>query len=162
MVLAYLSGPIIISENRKDAFYKTVIEVLQLRSVEVFAPQFLPPADATIIYRRDVDALRKSSMVIAEISDPSHGVGMEIMLAIELKKPLILFHRKDELYLSKMVIGASGSAIFEYASVDEVAAILQSMNLSELVLKKCSGCPSHIAARENDIYWCVRCGKRIS
>ncbi|NHJ13226.1 MAG: hypothetical protein EAX95_06085 [Candidatus Thorarchaeota archaeon] len=161
MALAYLSGPIIISENRRDPFYKTIIEVLQSRGFEVFAPQFLPPAEPEAIFQRDVDALRKSVLVIAEISSPSHGVGMEIMLAIELEKPLILFHHKAASRISKMVTGAPGCAIFEYQSVEEAAAILRSINLEELALVKCPKCQSHIAAKDNASFWCVQCGNRV-
>ncbi|MFX1369106.1 MAG: nucleoside 2-deoxyribosyltransferase, partial [Promethearchaeota archaeon] len=146
MVLVYLSGPIIISENRRDDFYKAVINFLELFNFEVFAPQFLPHAEPSEIYRRDVESVRKADFIIAEISSPSHGVGMEIMLGIELGKPLLLFHHRAVDKISKMVTGADGIAIFDYQEPGEVVAILRSINLHELVVLRCSSCSSQVAA----------------
>ena len=161
MVLVYLSGPIIISENRRDDFYRAVIQTLEGKGFEVFAPQFLPPAEPVEIYRRDVEHVRKADFVIAEISSPSHGVGMEIMLAIEMEKPLLLFHHENAGRISKMVTGSTGVAIFEYRSTEEVVAILRSINLEELKVLKCPSCHSQIAARSNGNSWCVSCGSEV-
>jgi nucleoside 2-deoxyribosyltransferase len=161
MVLVYLSGPIIVSENRRDDFYKAVIEILEGQGFEVFAPQFLPHAEPAEIYQRDVDHVRKSDLVIAEVSSPSHGVGMEIMLTIELGKPLLLFHHKDASRISKMVTGADGIVIFEYGSIQEVTAVLRSINLASLTVLKCSSCNSQIAAESKGSLWCVSCGSEV-
>ncbi len=162
MVLVYLSGPIIISENRRDDFYKTVINFLESSNFEVFAPQFLPHAEPSEIYRRDVESVRKADFILAEISSPSHGVGMEIMLGIELGKPLLLFHHKDTDRISKMVAGADGKAMFEYGTPEEVVAILQSINLHELKILNCSSCDSQVAAISNGTPWCVACGSKAA
>jgi nucleoside 2-deoxyribosyltransferase len=160
MVLVYLSGPIIIAENRRDDFYKAIIDSLEALDFEVFAPQFLPHAEPSEIYRRDVEAVRKADFIVAEISSPSHGVGMEIMLGIELGTPLLLFHHKDVNRISKMITGADGVAIFSYREPEEVAAVLRSINLHELAVLKCTSCNSQVAAMDQDTLWCVVCGSK--
>ncbi len=142
MTKAYLSGPIIHDNLRKDDFYKTIVETLESRGIEVFAPQFLERASPEDIYRRDVDAVRLSDLVIAEVSHPSLGVGMEIMLAIEHMIPVLLFRESDAPPLSYMVRGADGTALFEYSSLDEVRSILSRMSLDSLMVQKCERCGS--------------------
>jgi len=162
MVLAYLSAPIIHSGLRKDDFCTVVIKALEEKGIEVFAPQFLGPAAPHIIYQRDAENVRKSDLVIAEITNPSLGVGMEIMLTIEMMKPLLLFYNADIEQLSKMVRGAPGKALFVYDSLDDVDRILCRLNLESLLVLKCAYCDSHVAEVVEDKIHCVECGAIIS
>ncbi len=154
---AYLSGPIIHNELRKDEFYKLVVDILEERKISVFAPQFLPPASADVIYSRDVEHVRDCDFLIAEVSNPSLGVGMEIMLAIELMTPVLLFRHKQSKPLSRMVLGATGKVLFEYSNVDEVKDLLQSIHLDELVVKECPTCNAYISEKGEDGTRCVEC-----
>lgn len=157
MVLAYLSAPIIHSKYRKDDFCTAVLEFLEQNGVNVFAPQLLGPAEARVVFNRDVKQVRMSDFLIAEVSSPSHGVGMEIMLAIELIKPVLLFFNTDSFPLSKMIAGAEGKALFEYDSIDKVIEILSSINLHNLIVQRCPKCPSHVAEVLDDSIRCVVC-----
>jgi nucleoside 2-deoxyribosyltransferase len=158
MVLAYLSAPIIHSNLRKDDFCYTVITALEDAGIAVFAPQLLEEREPDIIYHRDVEQVRLSDFLIAEVSSPSLGVGMEIMLAIDLVKPVIMFHRSDADRISKMVLGAEGKVLFEYSSMKEVEHILHSMNLESLIVQKCASCNSQVAEVLEDEIRCVACG----
>ena len=111
MVLVYLSAPIIKKVSRKDEFCARVVSILEDLGLNVFAPQFLGPAEPEEIYRRDVHNVRMSDFILTEVSNPSLGVGMEIMLAIELVKPILMFYDGDIEALSKMVRGADGNRI---------------------------------------------------
>lgn len=162
MVLAYLSAPIIHSNLRKDDFCTVVIKTLEDKGVTVFAPQLLGPAKPHVIYQRDVENVMKSDFLIAEITNPSLGVGMEIMLAIELDKPILLFYNSDIEHLSKMVIGAPGKVLFVYDSLEDVDGILRKLNLDNLLVMKCAYCSSHIAEVIDDEVHCVECGSTIS
>lgn len=56
------------------------------------------------IYRRDVDWIAESDLLVAEVSTPSHGVGYEIGYALHLGKPVLcLYHREKK--VSKMITG---------------------------------------------------------
>ena len=162
MVLAYLSAPIIHSNLRKDDFCTVVIKALEDKGINVFAPQLLGPADSDVIFKRDVDNVRKSDLLIAEVSNPSLGVGMEIMLSIELMKPVLLFYSSDSARLSKMTEGATGKALFTYDSLEEVDGILRKLNLKNLRVLKCTNCNSHVAEVIDDECHCVECGSTIS
>ena len=56
------------------------------------------------IYSRDVDWLSKSAALIAEVSNPSLGVGYEICYALNLKKPVLCLYEKN-VFLSRMITG---------------------------------------------------------
>ena len=162
MVLAYLSGPIIHVHKRRDDFYRLVVSTLEELRIEVFAPQFLPPASAEEIYRRDVHNVRSCDLLIAEVSNPSHGVGMEIMLAIELQKPVFLFQHSSSEKLSRMVLGADGKVLFVYDELEEVSRRLLGIDLKKLTVANCSKCDSQVAEKSDDQVVCVACGSLIS
>jgi nucleoside 2-deoxyribosyltransferase len=158
MVLAYLSAPIIHSNFRKDDFCYTVITVLEDVGIEVFAPQLLEKREPDTVYHRDIEQVRLSDFIIAEVSSPSLGVGMEIMLAIDLVKPVIMFHNSSAEQISKMALGADGKVLFEYSSMKEVERVLRSMNLENLIVQKCVSCSSQVAEVLEDEIRCVACG----
>ncbi|MGY5862305.1 MAG: nucleoside 2-deoxyribosyltransferase [Candidatus Thorarchaeota archaeon] len=160
MVQAYLSGPIIHSELRMDGFYRLVIDALEKQGITVFAPQFLPPVNPDHVYRRDVDQVSKSDFIIAEVSHASLGVGMEIMLAIQLKKPLLLFRHKDAKPLSLMVKSADGMALFEYTDLSEVDNVLRTRALEDLVVVQCPSCSSQVVEKTGTIMICTQCRKK--
>ncbi len=158
LVLVYLSGPIIHSNLRKDSFYEMVVQTLESKGISVFAPQFLGPAEPVEIYSRDVDYVRKSDVLIAEVSNPSLGVGMEIMLAILLRIPILLFRSKDANRLSKMVVGADGKALFEYDDVADAEQFLNEIDVSSLMIQDCPSCDSQIMKTVGGEKQCVLCG----
>lgn len=63
-----------------------------------------PVDDVREIYRYDKGALESSDVVIAEVSYPSHGVGMELMHAIHTGKPIIALAKEGQ-KVSRMVLG---------------------------------------------------------
>jgi hypothetical protein len=159
--LVYLSAPIIQKESRKDDFCSTVIQVLENLGFEVFAPQLLEPAEPEEIYRRDVHNVRLSDFLVVEISNPSLGVGMEIMLGIELMKPLLMFYDTEAGPISKMVEGANGKVMFEYRNLDDVEKILRNYNLENLIVQKCPTCDAQVAEVNDDNLRCLGCGFEI-
>jgi len=143
---------------RKDDFCSTVINVLENKGIRVFAPQLLKESEPRIIFKRDVENVRLCDFLIAEVSSPSLGVGMEIMLAIDLMKPVILFHHSSSDPISKMVVGADGKVLFEYLSLKEVHDKLDSLNLENLIVQRCGVCDSQVAEVLEDEIRCVACG----
>jgi nucleoside 2-deoxyribosyltransferase len=73
-----------------------------------------------LIYSRDIQLLSDSDCIIAEVSTPSHGVGIEIAKAMELKKPILcLYHTTSEYPLSAMILGAGLDCITYNTHVEE-------------------------------------------
>ena len=67
------------------------------------------------IYQRDIDWLNECNVVIAEVSNPSLGVGYEICYALERKIPILCIYQAGIL-VSRMIIGntSPGLTLFEY------------------------------------------------
>jgi nucleoside 2-deoxyribosyltransferase len=158
MVLVYLSAPIIKKTSRKDDFCSNVVKILEDFGFNVFAPQFLGPAEPEEIFRRDVYNIRLCDFIITEVSNPSLGVGMEIMLAIELVKPILMFFEGDIESLSKMVRGADGKVLFEYRTLEDVEKKLLTHNLENLIVQKCPICNAQVAEVVEDGLKCLGCG----
>ncbi len=158
MVLVYLSAPIIKTGLQKDEFCNTIVSVIEDLGINIFAPQFLGPAESVEIYKRDVRNVRMCDFVIAEVSNPSLGVGMEIMLAIELQKPILMFHEADMGPISKMILGADGKVLLEYGRLEDVEKILRSHHLENLMVQKCPACNSHVVEVDGEDLRCFGCG----
>ncbi|MHA2385518.1 MAG: nucleoside 2-deoxyribosyltransferase [Candidatus Thorarchaeota archaeon] len=157
MTLAYLSGPIIHTEDRRDDFYRIIMAFLEEKGIEVFAPQVMPHANPEEIYERDVRNVRACDFLDAEVSSPSHGVGMEIMLAIELSKPILLFFDSSSRGLSKMVSGAPGNALFNYLDIDDVTQVLERIDFENLIVDECPICDSQVVEATENQLRCVSC-----
>ena len=56
------------------------------------------------VYTRDVDWIRASDVLIAEVSVPSHGVGYEIGFALGIGKPVLALYQQGR-KVSKMISG---------------------------------------------------------
>jgi nucleoside 2-deoxyribosyltransferase len=158
MVRAYLSAPIIDIEKQENNFCQAVIDILEEKGIEVFAPQFMPASKPHDIFRRDTTQIRMCDFLIAEVTNASLGVGMEIMLAIELIKPILMFSKKGTPQISLMVKGADGKAMFEYETPKDVVNILQGINLMNLIVSQCPLCDSQVAEISDEGLRCVACG----
>lgn len=60
--------------------------------------------DPQEVYTRDVDWIRTSDVLIAEVSVPSHGVGYEIGYALGIGKPVLAVYQAGR-KVSKMISG---------------------------------------------------------
>jgi 2'-deoxynucleoside 5'-phosphate N-hydrolase len=77
------------------------------------------------IFKRDMQWLKKSDVLIAEVSTPSLGVGYEISTAIFLKMPIICLYREaKDAKLSTMIVGNTKLIIKKYKTIEEVEKIL--------------------------------------
>lgn len=159
MTRVYLSGPIVDESRREDTFYRTVVVTLEEMGLTVFAPQFLPSDSPDRIFERDTNEVRLCDVLVAEVSSPSHGVGMEVMLAVELMKPVLMFSRRGSQRLSCMLRGATGKALIEYSDISEVRSLLQSLDFDSLIVQRCPGCGSQVAQVTEDRLRCVACGR---
>jgi nucleoside 2-deoxyribosyltransferase len=74
------------------------------------------------IAKRDFDALEASDAIVAEISTPSHGVGMELEFAVIKGKKVICLRRPDS-RVSGLITGTPSISVFAY--LDREDAIRQ-------------------------------------
>lgn len=127
----YFAGSI--RGGREDAsFYAQIIDVLK-KFGRVFT-EHVGSADITAggeagsprhIHDRDLDWLKSSDIVVAEVTTPSLGVGYEIARATQWEKPVLcLFRTGTGRTLSSMISGCPGVTVREYVAVTDAAAIL--------------------------------------
>ncbi|HSU27556.1 MAG TPA: nucleoside 2-deoxyribosyltransferase [Chitinophagaceae bacterium] len=77
------------------------------------------------IFERDLQWLRESDILVAEVTTPSLGVGYEIATAEKLNKPVIcLFRQSSGKKLSAMIAGNTSIKILYYNSLTEVQSVL--------------------------------------
>jgi len=102
-----------ISGGRQDEkIYQKMVQVLTSLGIDVPTAHIAETGievidefvDARDVYQRDVDWIKGSDLLVAEVSTPSHGVGYEIGFALDQEKPVLcLYHQ--EAVVSKMITG---------------------------------------------------------
>lgn len=119
--------------GRDDAdVYKKIVDFLSSRSkllTEIFADQKLtsmgmnkPNKD---IFKTDIEWIKQSDILIAEVSNPSLGVGYEIAKAEELGTPILCLYRtQPNKKLSAMIAGNPKIQVEEYKDIKDVFKII--------------------------------------
>lgn len=77
------------------------------------------------IFERDIKWIKDCELMIAEVSNPSLGVGYEISLALSIKKPVLCLYKRG-IFLTRMLTGNSYTnlEIIPYEHNDEIKSIL--------------------------------------
>lgn len=82
----------------------------------------LPESD---IFKRDIAWINEADAIIAEVTNPSLGVGYEIAYAENLNKPILtLHHIKPPNKLSAMIAGNPKIITTSYRNEEEAAQII--------------------------------------
>ena len=78
------------------------------------------------IHNRDLDWIRETDLLVAEVSVPSLGVGYEIATAIALGKPVLCLYDNGSVHrLSAMISGSENLELKSYNHPSEVPGILE-------------------------------------
>jgi len=90
---------------------------------EIFASKSLTPVGmkepSGDIWSNDIRWIGQSDAVIAEVTNPSLGVGYEIARAEKMSKPILcLFRPENEKKLSAMIQGSPSATVVEYWQLD--------------------------------------------
>lgn len=117
----YLAVPII--KNFDLELTNTLGNIIRELDFEIVSPWVFKGKDFDLspheVFVRDTSGVKESDILIAEVSNPSHGVGMEIMLAyLEGKKIIAL--SKEEAEVSLLLKGVPGIKILIYKNLDEL------------------------------------------
>ena len=76
---------------------------------------------------RDIDWVRDSNVLIAEVTTVSMGVGYEIGREVEMGKNILALHRTvDGKKLSAMIAGSDGITNKNYTDLEEAKTIIDS------------------------------------
>jgi 2'-deoxynucleoside 5'-phosphate N-hydrolase len=90
-----------------------------MENERVLTPQY--------VYERDINWIKNCNALIAEVSVPSHGVGYEIGIALNIGKPVLCLYQKER-RVSKMITGNGDAALRVQEYTDVENAILQARN----------------------------------
>jgi 2'-deoxynucleoside 5'-phosphate N-hydrolase len=71
---------------------------------------------------RDLQLLASSHALVAEVSTPSHGVGIEVLAATRDDIPVLLVHRRG-VPVSRLLLGLRGAVRRTYASQRQARAV---------------------------------------
>jgi nucleoside 2-deoxyribosyltransferase len=109
---AYISGPLQAAKDLAAArdFYERLAEVCVDAGIVPYLPhrrtdpQLHTEASSVSVFRCDRTAIGECDLLIADIGQPSSGVGAELGLAISSHLPIIAIHRANE-QPSRFVLG---------------------------------------------------------
>lgn len=73
--------------------------------------------------RRDLDWLAGCDALVAEVSTPSHGVGIEVMVAVQRLLPVLLLYRRGS-RVSRLLLGLPFARAAMYDGSAEAAAAI--------------------------------------
>lgn len=102
-----------------ESVYQSIVRALTEDSHDVLTAHLVETGIAaneagmlpSDVYSRDVNWIRESDVLIAEISVPSHGVGYEIGYALGLGKPVLALYQQGR-KVSKMISGNPDAKLY--------------------------------------------------
>ena len=80
------------------------------------------------IEARDMNWIKESDFLVAEVTAPSHGVGIELNEAKHLKKPVICLSKGER--VSAMISGNSYYKVVFYKEINEAIKAIKSLATS--------------------------------
>jgi nucleoside 2-deoxyribosyltransferase len=120
--------------GRQDAsIYKQIIKIIKPQAEvigEVLASSKLTQrgsnGNVQDIYKKDIKWMADSDAVIAEVTNPSLGVGYELARAEFLDKPILALYRpQPDRRLSAMIAGSPKIQVMVYESTDDLETVIQ-------------------------------------
>lgn len=72
------------------------------------------------VAQRDLAWVMGCDALVAEVSTPSHGVGVEVATALQHGVPVLLLHRRDAV-VSRLMLGLAGVESAAYSDPDAIA-----------------------------------------
>jgi nucleoside 2-deoxyribosyltransferase len=115
-------------------------EWIEKQNLISFTPGKLEDTEPEIIFDRDMAMLNKSDYIIADVNEPSHGVGMEIMYAFEHKMPVICVLHKNNKPFSRLGEGSPHLYLIEYENKNDLEIQLNRIELKETIIDFCESC----------------------
>lgn len=122
----YLSVPMI--ANRALERARLMARAIEDSGHRVSSPWVLGPLDeqsraVTDVFERDRTATERSDAIVADVTEPSIGVGMEIMAAYKAGKRIIVLAKKGQV-TSRMLAHMDRRELVEYERDEDVYGLL--------------------------------------
>lgn len=118
----YLSVPLIANRDVRTA--RQIAKIIEAAGHRIISPWVLkrnPNGNLTKaeVFKRDTNGVRECDVIVAEASTPSHGIGIELMLAHTLGKRIICVYRSG-IKLSWMIQGMPNAVLIEYNGTSDL------------------------------------------
>ena len=122
--------------------YEAIVDAIKHSNAECLSEVFVgdaintqgSPMPDTDIYKRDTSWIQECDLVIAEVTNPSLGVGYEIAYAEQLNKPILALYKLGT-NLSAMISGNPQITTKDYDTqdtlTDAITACIQGQSLTE-------------------------------
>lgn len=130
----YLAGSI--RGDREDAaVYKRMIDNINMTDIVLtehiglgnLSVKTRTKEDDVHIYERDTEWIRASDVLIAECTNPSHGVGYELAYAEARNIPVHIFYDKSKANVSAMLNGNTRFKLYPYEREAEIYPVLDNI-----------------------------------
>ena len=119
---AYITCPVSHTKERLNLLPE-IKSIVEKKGIDSFV--FEIGGDSMEIFNRDYKQIQSCDLIIAEVSETSHGVGIEIGMSFCLNLTRILLHEKGK-YVTKLAQGMPNTAIIEYDNLEELKSKLSS------------------------------------
>lgn len=117
--------------KRDTTVVKAVLRALSEAGHEVLTPHVVGEVEERCgdalsdaeLTRRDLGWLEQADCLVAEVSTPSHGVGIEVMVALSAGKPVLAIAHA-EARVSRLLSGLPGLTLARYSSHNQAVALV--------------------------------------
>ncbi|MFW9853065.1 MAG: hypothetical protein ACFFDS_08985 [Candidatus Thorarchaeota archaeon] len=150
----YIACSMIKSKKIDLSLLNFLINYSENQGYHPFTPGKMDDATPKEIYERDIKMLSQSQIILADVNEPSHGVGMEIMYGIKHDIPVICLIMKNNFPLSRMVEGSPNTLILDYETEKELEEKMEKIRIEEIKIKLCKNCKEKTFHMNNE---CIKC-----
>ena len=112
----YITCPVTLTNKRID-FLPEIQKAVESKGLETFVIKAGGTPEE--IFDRDYNQIKSSDLIIAEVSEPSHGVGIEIGMSFPLGLKRILLFQKGSV-VTKLAQGMPDTFIVEYEELEDL------------------------------------------
>jgi 2'-deoxynucleoside 5'-phosphate N-hydrolase len=123
----YLSVPMI--ANRAVPRAQSMAKAITDAGHTITSPWVLGPIEQSDprvvdVFQRDTRATEESDAIVADVTEPSTGVGMELMAAYKAHKKIFLVVKKGKV-TSRMLLHMDHKETIEYEDEEEIYGLLR-------------------------------------
>lgn len=136
----YIACSMIKAQHLDFSLLDLLFNFVQEQNFNSFIPGKMKDAPSKVIFDRDMNWLKQSDFIIADVNEPSHGVGMEIMYAYEHNIPVVCLLNTTNKPLSRMVEGSPHVYLLEYTTEQDLIEKLNGIRLAEMEITECKVC----------------------
>ena len=119
---AYITCPATCSQA-KLPLLPIIKTIIKEKGIEPFV--FHIGTNSKEIFKRDMHLVKSCQLIVAEVSEPSHGVGIELGVGYCMGHSLILLHEKGK-KISRLAKGLPNAIILEYKNIEDLKKKLNS------------------------------------